>query len=94
MYSGTQKKVIVIKNTDNSIFESAYFILKDNIKNLPESEMVREANRILNNNIIGNYYFEKPEKKQKKSFIKKALPFFSGVLFSFLLTFLFFVFIK
>ena len=57
MYMGTEKKAIVIKNVDNSIFEVAYFILKDNMSNVKESQMVREANKILKNHFVGGYFF-------------------------------------
>ena len=60
MYTGTQKKAIVLKNTQNCIFEEAYFILKDDFSNIKESEMVKEANKILKNNIIGGYFLDSP----------------------------------
>jgi hypothetical protein len=84
MYTGTQKKAIVIKNTGNSMFEAAYFILKDDLSNVKESEMVREANKILKNNLIGGYFFNEPKNKKNKD-IKGTFYFFMGALISGLL---------
>ena len=81
MYTGTQKKAIVIKNTGNSMFEAAYFILKDDISNVKESEMVREANQILKNNLIGGYFFSEP-KNSKKRGRKGSFYFFMGAFIS------------
>ena len=67
MYAGTQKKAIVITNTGNSIFEMAYFILKDDTKEIKESDMVREANKILKNNIIGGYFFNDSQSNKRMS---------------------------
>lgn len=45
---GYQKKVIYLKNTGSSMFEEAYFIVKpEHKKNASTTEMVDEANRIL-----------------------------------------------
>ena len=81
MYTGTQKKAIVIKNTGNSLFEAAYFILKDDLTNVKESEMVREANRILNNNLVGGYFFDDKTQKNKKMRSGRFC-FFMGALIS------------
>ena len=53
MYMGNQRRAIVLKDSKNCMFEAAYFILKDGFENQNESEMIKEANRILKNNIIG-----------------------------------------
>lgn len=84
MYTGTQKKAIVIKNTGNSMFEAAYFILKDDISNVKESEMVREANQILKNNLIGGYFFNDPKSSKSKG-KKGSFYFFMGAFISFAL---------
>ncbi|MBR5314546.1 MAG: hypothetical protein IKU45_03925 [Clostridia bacterium] len=81
MYTGTQKKAIVIKNTGNSMFEAAYFILKDDLSSIKESEMVREANKILKNNLIGGYFYD--DRKHKKNKGKNGgFYFFLGALIS------------
>ena len=81
MYTGTQKKAIVIKNTENSMFEAAYFILKDDFSHITESEMVREANKILKNNLIGGYFFAE-QKNTKNKGKKGSFYFFMGAVFS------------
>lgn len=82
MYTGTEKKAIVIKNTDNSIFEAAYFILKDDFSDIKETEMVKEANRILKNNLIGGYFYPQLQKNQPKQRQKGQLYFWLGAFVS------------
>ena len=55
---GTQKKMLLLKNTGSDIFEEAYFILKDRFPAIAasESEMIREANRIVSENLISGYF--------------------------------------
>ncbi len=94
MYTGTQKKAIVLKNTQNCIFEEAYFILKDDLSNIKESEMVKEANKILKNNIIGGYFFDKSDNTAPKRKFDGILYFLSGGMVSFILCTVLFLFIK
>ncbi len=94
MYTGTQKKAVVLKNNENSFFEEAYFILKDDFSNAKESEMIREANKILKNNIIGGYFFEVPEKEIEKQKKVSVTCFLAGALLSFVLCTFFFLFAK
>lgn len=55
---GTEKKMLLLKNTGSDIFEEAYFILKDRLPavRVSESEMVKEANRIVSENLISGYF--------------------------------------
>lgn len=91
MYTGTEKKAIVIKNTENSIFESAYFILKDDLSDVKESDMIKEANKILKNNLIGGYFFlDQPQNSKKANgkgyfwlgVVLSALTFFTILYFA------------
>ncbi len=93
MYSGTQKKAIVLKNTKNGIFEAAYFILKDDISNVKESEMVIEANKLLKNHIIGGYFFQ-DEPPAKKSKSRSSSGFLLGAFLSFVFCTVLFLLIK
>ena len=53
MIKGNQKKVIHIKNTESRIFDEAYFILKEGIAlSVPENDIINEANRIIEENLI------------------------------------------
>ena len=50
MVRGCQRKIYVVKSTESPLFEEAYFILKRNPAHqtaISESEMAREANRIV-----------------------------------------------
>ena len=86
---GYQKKVIYLKNTGSSIFEEAYFIVKpEQKKTASTTEMVDEANRILEE-IYG---------KGKRGFLKSRLfhvvSFISGVTVSLVLIVLFNLFCR
>ena len=91
---GTQKKAIVLKNSKNCMFEAAYFILKDDIPPVNESDMVREANKILKNNIIGGYFSDGEPSKEKQKGLNRTACFFLGALLSFALSTLMFLLIK
>ena len=51
MVRGCQRKVIFLKNTDSKIFTEAYFIVDDRASDARESDMVKEANRIIEENL-------------------------------------------
>ena len=62
MLKGTQRKVIVLKDTQSGIFDEAYFIVKKSAdsKNLTTNDMVMEAERIIKLSASG----ERETKKQ------------------------------
>ena len=80
---GYQKRVVYLKNIDSSIFEEAYFIMKTDLseasfsKNKESFNLVKEANRIIEENID----FSHKSKITKKNF-KNAVFFFVGFLLS------------
>lgn len=48
IYKGCQKKMILLRDPSGSFFEEAYFILRDDLPpHTAETDMVREANRII-----------------------------------------------
>ena len=54
-----QKKLRRLQNTGSEFFDEAYFIIKDRAPGLrrpSDSEMIREANRIVNENLISGYF--------------------------------------
>ena len=51
MVRGCQRKVIFLKNTESKIFSEAYFIVDDRTPDTCEADMIREANRIINENL-------------------------------------------
>lgn len=66
---GTQKKMLLLKNTGSDIFDEAYFILKDRFPavTVSESEMIKEANRIVSENLISGYFTGGKAKKKPNS---------------------------
>ena len=74
---GCQKRVVFLKNTGSSIFEGAYFILKeDNIcqsGGKTECDMVNEASRIIEENISKN-------KRSIRRYLPHAIAFLLGAL--------------
>ena len=54
-----QKKILMLRNTGSEFFDEVYFIIKDKIPrsaSASETEMIREANRIVNDNLISGYF--------------------------------------
>ena len=48
MVRGCQKKIVYLKNTGSEVFDEAYFVVRDNaLADLSECDMVKEANKIL-----------------------------------------------
>ena len=94
MYTGASKKAVVIKTAKNSIFEEAYFILKDNAELTGESEMIREANKLLKKHFPESCYFENGKKQTKKKQGNCLTAFLVGALVSFILCTLLFLVAK
>ncbi len=83
MIKGAQKRMIVIKTSDSSIFEEAYFVMR-NEKASSNEDMVSEANRI----IAGCG----AKKREKRSFVGVSLliplcTFIAGSILGSLITF-------
>lgn len=53
MVRGCQRKAIFLKNTGSDLFSEAYFIVdeKKSCHNLKEGDMIKEANRIIDENL-------------------------------------------
>ena len=62
MVKGCERRVVHLKNTDSALFEEAFFLLKDEKNEKPPSQaaMVREANRIIEENITRKGVHEEP----------------------------------
>ena len=74
MVKGNQRRVIHLKNTDSGIFEEAYFILReDDSPSLTEQSMIKEANRIIEENSKGD------EKKKRLWARISPLSLFTGM---------------
>ncbi len=76
MVRGYQKRVIHLKNIGSSLFDEAYFIVNGKEERaLGSSDMIKEANRIIKENMTG-----KCDRGRIIRFIKKfIIPFLAGV---------------
>ncbi len=73
MVRGYQKRIIHLKNTESAVFDEAFFLVNEkNTQGMCEKELIREANRIVDESLRSK------EKKAKK--IKEYL-FRVGMLF-------------
>ena len=76
---GCQKKIVYLKSTGSDVFTDAYFVVRDNaLENISECEMIKEANRILDEciSIDGGIC----KRQLVISFVKKnTIPFLLGV---------------
>ena len=75
MVRGYQKRVIHLKNIGSSLFDEAYFIVngKEQRDESP-SDMIKEANRIIKENLTGKY-----ERGRIIRFVKRFfIPFLAG----------------
>lgn len=83
IYKGTQKKMIMLKNTGSEYFEEAYFIIKDEGTRTSkgtccENDMIKEANRIISETFSSDKSFNK---ETKRGFINsKRFWYVSGLL--------------
>ncbi len=67
MLKGTQKQIIFLKDTKSGIFDEAYFVLKPSgTAGLTHSDMISEANRIIDSHTVRPVE-KKDEKKKKKN---------------------------
>ncbi len=83
MVKGCERRVVYLKNTDSSVFEEAFFVMKDAKTQKPPSsmEMVREANRILSENMtVEGILCDSPS--SSLSIRQACLSFLSGVVFA------------
>lgn len=47
VYKGYKRKVVVVRNTESSLFESAYFVLREGADKHAIRDMLKEASRII-----------------------------------------------
>jgi hypothetical protein len=86
MLKGCQKRVLWIRNIESDCFEEAYFIVSDKptVKKVTENSMVSEANRIISEYPITNYFgteaVSKREKKTKNTFMRIKWFLFGGII--------------
>ena len=71
---GCQKRVIYIKNTGSRHFEGAYFVLRQNHGEVSSFDMIKEADRIINES------FARDGECRGGRVFKYAISFFVGAL--------------
>ena len=91
MIKGCNKRVIVMKDTGDSVFEQAFFILKPGVENKSQSDILVQAQKIIENRENSNfpsgivYNADKKNGKSRKSMVMFFLGLVIGVGTSFLL---------
>lgn len=83
---GYQRKVIFLKNTGSPYFDEAYFVVSQEGEgaSVEQSDMVLEANRIINESLEDPTSRIRRERARKKR--EFLIPFFLGALISVSLT--------
>ena len=85
MVRGCQKRIIYLKSTGSEVFDEAYFVVRDEaLSNMGECDMVKEANRILDECVS----FDEEIRKGRMviDFIKrKAVPILLGMIIGILI---------
>ncbi len=88
MIKGCERRMIKIENTDSDLFESAYFIIRQNVQ-LPKKkrrdDMLREAARIVSDKTVPT---RKRDVSSRRLWLERAGIFAAGALLSAVLAFL------
>ncbi len=81
MLRGCQKRIVFLKNTGSKIFDEAYFVISDKESAYAPPDLIAEANRIIEENVLSE---EKAERgsRVKKIFKNRIVVFSLGALFS------------
>lgn len=69
MYKGYKRRVVVIRDTKSGLFESAYFVLRENTENHSVRDMIKEASKIIK---------EKTAEDECPSYLKRFFSFSLG----------------
>lgn len=77
MIKGCSKRAVVVSGGAESIFETAYFILKPVAEGAEESDILREANRLIEDKTLPAKG-RKFRKEGKKAHRSPVLPFAAG----------------
>ncbi len=81
MVKGCERRIVHLKNTGSSVFEEAFFLMKEEKSEKPPSyaAMVREATRIIEENITVGGGYRKPIAFPSQR--RTVITFLLGVLF-------------
>lgn len=89
MVRGTQKQIIHLKNPENPLFEEAFLIVKQPLRqDVPALTMVEEANRLIATHATVANQTQTPSTTR---ILRVVLLYISGILTGMLATLLFFV---
>ena len=71
MIKGCKKNVVWVRNTGSDMFDEAYFIVSDkgSEKCTTESDMLKEASRIISEEPSASYFSTPHRKKEKMSIL-------------------------
>ena len=76
MLKGAQKRMVMLRTPNNSIFEAAYFILRDDT-DVPakgkQPTMLEEANRILDQSFTPRSALKKKQPGRLRAFLRRML---------------------
>lgn len=70
---GTSKRMVSVKSNDSKLFEEAYFILREDLAEMPLPDLLEEANRI-----VEKSRFPVPSKTGKRKNWQFAAGLFTG----------------
>ena len=60
MLKGCQKRLVMLKPGEESAFESAWFVLRDERAHVSYDDMIAEANRIVSGGLLPRYKQRRP----------------------------------
>ncbi len=69
---GCQKKIVCMRPSDRSLFDEAFFVLREGAPEPPEEDMLAEANRILDEHLL------RPRRPLRGAGVARPLLFFLG----------------
>ena len=82
MIKGCERRMIKIEDTDSELFESAYFIIRQNVplpKKTKREDIIREAARIVGEKMEPNRY---RRRDRRRMWTERAIVFAVGVISS------------
>ena len=82
MLRGCQKKIVFLKNTGSKHFDEAYFVISEEGEKSTPPDLIKEANRIIDENVFGKEKTDIKESLIKKIFKNRIIIFILGVLTS------------
>lgn len=82
MLRGCQKKIVFLKNTGSKLFDEAYFVISDKVKESAPPDLIKEANRIIEENVLGKEKTYLGDSLIKRLLKNRIVVFFLGAFLS------------